>query len=213
MHIGKFLGRRGSHKTTKKGVPKRDQYETPEIVSKALLKVFGPEIPLSSTIYCPCYGKGKLFNVLESYSIDNCKKWVFLIRDLYADNEEEKEDYLTAPDYNYDFLIEHPPWGKNVVPFLNKAFKSNKPFLFLLSTEVLTYKITNRVLRENGAIIYLIAPKPSFFHKGRKVQVGGCMWVLGNCGEKINGLVFGETMELMDDDEEDDDDEEEEEEV
>ena len=206
MYVGKFLGKRGSHKTTFKGQPKRDQYETPESVSNALLKIFGPTINNSSTIYCPCFGKGKLSNLLESYSIDNDKNWEFLLRDLYADEEKQREDYITAPEYNYDILIEHPPWGKSVVPFLTKAFKSKKPFLFLLSIEVLTYKNTNRILRDNGAIVYFIAPKPEFLHKDRRVQVGGCMWVLGNSGGDINGIVVGGTMELNFDDNEEEED-------
>ena len=34
---------------------------------------------------------------------------MFLLRDLYAEDEKQKEDHLTAPEYIYDILIEHPP--------------------------------------------------------------------------------------------------------
>ena len=197
------MGRRTSHDTVKDGVPLRDLYETPAEVTTAFLNVFGNAIQELGIIYCPCNGKGALSRVLESYSIDHNKRWVFILKDLYAE-DGDREDFLNAPIYAYDILIENPPWGKNVAPFLIKAYNSKKPFAFLLSTEVLTFKRTNRILTKNGAIIYFIVPKPEFFHEGRRVQVGGCMWVLGNYRD-VNGLVFGDTMDLrgdLEDDEE-----------
>lgn len=142
---------------------------------------------------------------MESYSIDHNKHWVFILKDLYAE-DGDKEDFLDAPIYAYDILIENPPWGKNVALFLIKAYNSKKPFAFLLSIEVLTYKKTNRILTKNGAIIYFIVPRPDFIHDGRRVQVGGCMWVLGNY-RNVNGLVFGDTMDLKGDDKEDEEEE------
>ncbi len=138
---------------------------------------------------------------METFSIDNNKGWVFIKKDLHTE-DGEGEDYLTSPTYNYDILIENPPWGKQVYPFLKKAYQSKKPFAFLLSIEVLIYKRTHNILRKKGAIIHCIIPRPDFMHQGRRVQVGGCIWVVGNYGE-IKGLVFGKTMVLRDDEEKD----------
>lgn len=118
--------------------------------------------------------------VIESYSVANNKRWSFILKDLYS---EEEEDYLLAPNYYYDFLIENPPWGESVFPFLVKAYASMKPFAFLLSIEVLSFKKINALLREKGAMVYLISPKPRFLRNGRDLQVGGCIWVIGNYKE------------------------------
>jgi hypothetical protein len=74
------------------------------------------------------------------------------------------EDYLKAPAYSCDIMIENPPWGKNVLPFLTKAYTSGKPFIFLLSIEVLTFVKTNKLITEKGALIHLIVPRPAFLH-------------------------------------------------
>ena len=166
-----FLGRRSSS-----GIPMRDLYETPVEVTNEFIEVFGKNIGHSALIYCPCNGNGAMSNVLVSYGDRNNLNWRFILKDLYTG---DKEDYLLAPEYDYDFLIENPPWGASVMPFLLKAYESKKPFAFLLSIEVLSYKKTNALLTEKGACIYLIVGRPNFLHDGRSVQVGSLIWVIG----------------------------------
>ena len=70
-----------------------------------------------------------------------------------------------------------------------------KPFAFLLSIEVLTFKKINALLTEKGACIYLIAGRPKFFHEGRSVQVGGLIWVIGNY-KHTDGISIEGTISL-----------------
>jgi hypothetical protein len=65
---------------------------------------------------------------------------------------------------------------------------------------VLTYVKTHKLLSDNGALVHLIVPRPSFMHEGARVQVGGCMWVVGNVSPDLKGLSFGETCNTGDDD-------------
>ena len=68
-------------------------------------------------------------------------------------NGEEGEDYLTAPEYSYDVLIENPPWNNNaLLKFFKKGYESKKFFAFLVPTLCLTWTALLTMLDERGII-------------------------------------------------------------
>lgn len=118
------------------GRPASDLYETPAILTQALVLCFlrpNGLIDETTRIREPCYGYGAIADVIAEIA----EPAEISRRDLFTLEGEEKEDFLSSTDFDYDFIITNPPFSLKK-EFLLKCIDIGKPFALLLPMQIIT---------------------------------------------------------------------------
>lgn len=141
----------------------QDLFETP--VNAMMLLDKALETLKGKIIFEPCCGNGAIVNYLQA------KGFEVIGRDLYS--TEEKHDYLTEADPDYDVLITNPPFCVKH-QFFEKAMMSGKPFIMLLPLQFLTPKCSYDNIKKCEINIMIMNPSPVFLNGDVERKVGDC---------------------------------------
>ncbi len=172
----------------------KDSYTTPdwcvEQLVSILVTLYGRR---DLVIYDPCCGKSRIIgNVLKTVSMDEYAiNHTIIEDDLHY--HDAKKNYLTNENIpDYDILITNPPFsGKNKLNFLLKAFKSNRPFVFLFPLQVLVPVDNMRLFHTFGITIYILTPAPRFLDdEGKEKSIRECGWFYWNGEQKKDNIVM-----------------------
>ena len=123
--------------------------------------------------------------------------------DKYSSYIEEKQDYLTAIDPPYSFLITHAPLPLKF-QFLRKAFLQGHPFAMLIPGLSVYSIIASRLFETYPVAILAFRRNVVFEINGSKVHFH-MAWIIGNLGERSRFISFGYIDSVDDNTEEDDD--------
>ncbi len=102
--------------------------------------------------------------------------------DKFSSYVQVKKDYLTSIDPSYSFLITHPPLPNKYL-FLEKAFKSGKPFAMLLPILTMSTIVGSRLF-EAYPLVILAFRRNVVFEINERTTHFHMAWFCGNMGEK-----------------------------
>jgi len=128
----------------------KDEYYTPKILVKPILKYLKP----NSTIWCP-------------FDTENSEFVIELKNDghnvIYSHIVLGQDFFTYTPDIDYDYIISNPPFTlKKKV--LERLYWLNKPFAMIMGLPILNYQeIGNFFVNRNSDIQLLIVDKKVSF--------------------------------------------------
>jgi hypothetical protein len=129
----------------KKGSP--NDFQTPPEAIKPLL----PYLPKKWTIWESASGKG---NLVKAFKKEGYK--------VIASDIIKGQDFLKVfPNMKFDCIITNPPYSLKQ-QFLERAYKLNKPFAFLLPLTALETAKRQRLFERNGLEVILFDRRISF---------------------------------------------------
>lgn len=151
----------------------QDLYETDPVQVERLLDYL-PLVPNMTFFEC-CNGNGAISNVLKQ------RGFRVIERDLFIPNERgEVFDYLKDPlPSDYDMTISNPPYA-NKGKFIERAFGSGKPFIFLLPLKTLNLKVMKEFAKTHGLYVFMPSEPAKFFRNGEWVKPEDVAWFVGN---------------------------------
>jgi hypothetical protein len=128
----------------------KDEYYTPKILVKPILKYLKP----NSTIWCP-------FDTKNSEFVIELKKDGHKV--IYSHIVLGQDFFTYTPDIDYDYIISNPPFTlKKKV--LERLYWLNKPFAMIMGLPILNYQeIGNFFVNRNSDIQLLIVDKKVSF--------------------------------------------------
>lgn len=149
---------------------KQDLYITPPHAVTAILSLVPPGV----TVWEPCNGTGAISDVFAAAG--------FTVR--RTDLLEPAADgtginFLTdAPPFDYDVIVTNPPWSEKT-RWLERLEATGKPYIVLYPLSAMSGVGTGSIWDQRKHRFFIFKRAPQFFHAGRNVKVGDCVWIAG----------------------------------
>ena len=127
---------------------KKDEYYTPTILVKPILKYLKP----NSVVWCP-------FDTLNS-------EFVILLKEaghkvIYTHIWNGQDFFKYEPKENYDYIISNPPFTKKLDVF-KRLYKLGKPFAMICGLPILNYQEIGEFFLDKNLQLLIVDKKVSF---------------------------------------------------
>ena len=127
---------------------KKDEYYTPQILVKPILKYIKP----NSTIWCP-------FDTQDS-------EFVILLKEqghkvIYSHIWLGQDFFEFEPSEEYDYIISNPPFTKKLEVF-ERLYKLRKPFAMVMGLPILNYQEVGDFFLNKDLQLLIVNKKVSF---------------------------------------------------
>lgn len=127
---------------------KKDEYYTPPILVKPILKYIKP----NSTIWCP-------FDTEDSEFVIQLKNDGHNVIHTHIWTGEDFFKY--EPNCDYDYIISNPPFTKKL-EVLARLYKLNKPFAMVMGLPILNYQEVGTFFLDKQLQLLIVDKKVSF---------------------------------------------------
>ena len=132
----------------KKSFIVKDEYYTPEILVKPILKYIKP----NSTIWCP-------------FDTEN-SEFVILLKEaghkvLYSHICYDKDFFTYTPDEDFDYIISNPPFTRKLDVF-KRLYELGKPFAMICGLTILNYQEIGEFFLDKELQLLIVDKKISF---------------------------------------------------
>ena len=126
----------------------KDEYYTPPILVKPILKYLKP----NSVVWCP-------------FDTEN-SEFVILLKEaghkvIYSHIWLGQDFFNYEPNENYDYIISNPPFTKKL-EVLDRLYKLNKPFAMILGLPILNYQEVGEFFLNKDLQLLIVDKKVSF---------------------------------------------------
>ena len=126
----------------------KDEYYTPPILVKPILKYLKP----NSVVWCP-------------FDTEN-SEFVILLKEaghkvIYSHIWLGQDFFNYEPNEPYDYIISNPPFTKKL-EVLDRLYKLNKPFAMILGLPILNYQEVGEFFLEKELQLLIVDKKVSF---------------------------------------------------
>ena len=126
----------------------KDEYYTPEILVKPILKYIKPH----SVIWCPFDTEHSEFVI----ALKNAGHKVTYSHIIYG------QDFFNyEPQESYDYIISNPPFTKKLEVF-KRLYKLNKPFAMICGLPILNYQEVGEFFLDKPLQLLIVDKKVSF---------------------------------------------------
>lgn len=132
----------------KKCFNEKDEYYTPAILVKPILKYLKP----NSVIWCPFDTENSEFVILlkeEGHKV------------IYSHIWYGQDFFEYDPQENYDYIISNPPFTKKLDVF-KRLYKLNKPFAMICGLPILNYQEVGEFFLDKELQLLIVDKKVSF---------------------------------------------------
>ena len=126
----------------------KDEYFTPEILVKPILKYLKP----NSVIWCPFDTQNSEFVILlkeAGHKVINSHIWL------------GQDFFKYEPSEYYDYIISNPPFTKKLDVF-KRLYKLNKPFAMVCGLPILNYQEIGEFFLDKELQLLIVDKKVSF---------------------------------------------------
>lgn len=130
------------------GFNKKDEYYTPPILVKPILKYLKPK----STIWCP-------FDTEDSEFVIQLKEQGHKV--IYSHIWYGQDFFNYEPTEHYDYIISNPPFTKKL-EVLKRLYELDKPFAMILGLPILNYQEVGEFFLNKPLQLLIVDKKVSF---------------------------------------------------
>lgn len=126
----------------------KDEYFTPEILVKPILKYLKP----NSVVWCPFDTQNSEFVILlkeAGHKVINSHIWL------------GQDFFKYEPSEHYDYIISNPPFTKKLDVF-KRLYKLNKPFAMVCGLPILNYQEIGEFFLDKELQLLIVDKKVSF---------------------------------------------------
>lgn len=127
---------------------KKDEYFTPPILVKPILKYLQPK----STIWCP-------FDTQDSEFVIQLKRAGHKV--IYSHIWLGQDFFTYQPEEPYDYIISNPPFSKKL-EVLKRLYKLDKPFAMIMGLPILNYQEIGEFFLDKELQLLIVDKKVSF---------------------------------------------------
>lgn len=127
---------------------KKDEYYTPPILVKPILKYLKPK----STIWCP-------FDTEDSEFVIQLKEQGHKV--IYSHIWYGQDFFSYEPTEHYDYIISNPPFTKKL-EVLKRLYELDKPFAMILGLPILNYQEVGEFFLNKPLQLLIVDKKVSF---------------------------------------------------
>ena len=127
---------------------KKDEYYTPPILVKPILKYLKPK----STIWCP-------FDTEDSEFVIQLKEQGHKV--IYSHIWYGQDFFNYEPTEHYDYIISNPPFTKKL-EVLKRLYELDKPFAMILGLPILNYQEVGEFFLNKPLQLLIVDKKVSF---------------------------------------------------
>ncbi len=126
----------------------KDEYYTPNILVKPILKYLKP----NSTVWCP-------FDTENSEFVIELKKQGHNV--IYSHIWHGQDFFDYQPQVEYDYIISNPPFTEKL-RVLDRLYKLDKPFAMVLGLPILNYQEVGAFFLDKELQLLIVDKKVSF---------------------------------------------------
>ena len=126
----------------------KDEYYTPEILVKPILKYLKP----NSVVWCPFDTQNSEFVILlneQGHRVINSHIWL------------GQDFFIFEPNEHYDYIISNPPFTRKLDVF-KRLYELNKPFAMICGLPILNYQEIGEFFLGKDLQLLIVDKKVSF---------------------------------------------------